>query len=89
MKVIFVRHSEPDYSMLELAYTTYMAHGGDLPSDSPIRYETAAEMRTRFLKALEKYRQYDTVVIVCHGMLIRQFVAQEAIDYCELFEVAL
>lgn len=74
---------------LELAYTTYMTHGGDLPSDSPIRYETAAEMRTRFLKALEKYRQYDTVVIVCHGMLMRQFVAQEVIDYCELFEVEL
>ena len=74
---------------LDLAYSTYMAHGGDLPSDSPIRYETAAEMRTRFLKSLEKYRHYETVIIVCHGMLMRQFVTKEAIDYCELFEVEL
>ena len=46
-------------------------------------------MRTRFLKSLEKYRHYETVIIVCHGMLMRQFVTKEAIDYCELFEVEL
>jgi len=46
-------------------------------------------MRERFLSALEKYRDYDTVVIVCHGMLIRQFVPQETIDYCEIIEYEL
>ncbi len=74
---------------LELAYTTYMTHGGELSSDSPIRYETATEKRTRFLKSLEKYCHYETVIIVCHGMLMRQFVIKEAIDFCELFEVEL
>lgn len=74
---------------LDLAYTTYMVHNGNLPSDSPIRYETAEEMRERFLKALEKYHQYEVVVIVCHGMLMRQFIYQEKLNYCELFEVEL
>ena len=74
---------------LTLAYETYMANEGILPSDSLIRYETAEQVRKRFLKALEKYRQYETVVIVCHGMLIRQFVCQERIAYCELMEIEL
>ncbi|MGT2712526.1 histidine phosphatase family protein [Streptococcus oriscaviae] len=71
------------------AYRLFWENKGELAVDSPMRYETAEQVRIRFLKALENYRQYDTVVIVCHGMLIRQFVYKETIAYCELFEVEL
>lgn len=71
------------------AYQLFWENDGKLPVDSPIHYETAEQVQERFLLALEKYRHYDTAVIVCHGMLIRQFFYQEKIDYCELIEIEL
>jgi len=71
------------------SHQLFLENKGALPEKSPIRYETAEQMRERFLSALEKYRDYDTVVIVCHGMLMRQFVPQETIDYCEIIEYEL
>ncbi|WP_303972288.1 histidine phosphatase family protein [Streptococcus merionis] len=68
---------------LALAHQTYMVNDGNLPSDSPIRYETGAEVKARFLLALKKYCQYETVAVVAHGMLMRQFVPLDHIDYCQ------
>ena len=42
-----------------------------------------------FLAALEKYRRYDTVIIVTHGVLMRQFVSQKEIAYGEIITVDL
>lgn len=72
-----------------LAHRLFLENGGAVPETSPVRYETAAEMRERFLQALEKYQAYDRIVIVCHGMLIRQFVPKETIAYCEILEYTL
>ncbi|WP_105256265.1 histidine phosphatase family protein [Streptococcus suis] len=72
-----------------LAHRLFWENGGAVPETSPVRYETAAEMRERFLQALEKYQAYDRIVIVCHGMLIRQFVPKETIAYCEILEYNL
>lgn len=74
---------------LSIAYEAFHAHHGRLAQDCPIRYETADEVRERFIAALEKYRNYETVVIVCHGMLMRQSCPQEKIDYCQIIEVEL
>ena len=54
--------------------------------DSPIQYETAVEMKTRFLECMVKYREHQTVVVIAHQMLIRQFVANEKIDFCQVIE---
>ncbi|HEM4153383.1 TPA: histidine phosphatase family protein [Streptococcus suis] len=72
-----------------LAHRLFLENGGAVPETSSARYETAAEMRERFLQALEKYQAYDRIVIVCHGMLIRQFVPKETIAYCEILEYNL
>ncbi|HEP1786052.1 TPA: histidine phosphatase family protein [Streptococcus suis] len=72
-----------------LAHRLFWENGGAVPESSPVRYETAAEMKERFLQALEKYQAYDRIVIVCHGMLIRQFVPKETIAYCEILEYTL
>ncbi|HEL2310136.1 TPA: histidine phosphatase family protein [Streptococcus suis] len=72
-----------------LAHRLFLENSGAVPESSPARYETAAEMRERFLQALEKYQAYDRIVIVCHGMLIRQFVPKETIAYCEILEYTL
>ncbi|WP_392462241.1 histidine phosphatase family protein [Streptococcus parasuis] len=71
------------------SHQLFLENKGALPEKSPIRYETAEQMRERFLSALEKYRDYDTVVIVCHGMLIRQFVPKVTLAYCEILEYTL
>jgi len=54
--------------------------------NSPVQYETAEEMRSRFLKSMRKYRDYQTVVVVTHRMLMRQFVPDEKIDFCQVIE---
>ena len=72
-----------------LAHRLFLENGGAVPESSPARYETAAEMKERFLQALEKYQAYDRLVIVCHDMLIRQFVPKVTLAYCEILEYTL
>lgn len=54
---------------------------GELLPNSPIQYETATEMKSRFLECMSKYREHQTVVVVAHRMLMRQFVPNEKIDF--------
>ena len=72
-----------------LAHRLFLENGGAVPESSPARYETAAEMKERFLQALEKYQAYDRRVIVCHDMLTRQFVPKVTLAYCEILEYTL
>ena len=75
-----------DLTSVLVAHEYYLKHQGGLSEDSPYRYETDLEMRHRFLKALEKYKNYKTIIIVTHGMLMRQFVPDEKIDFCQVIE---
>ena len=70
----------------ERARTLFLEHNGDILPDSPIQYETAEEMRARFLECMAKYREHQTVVVVVHRMLMRQFVPDEKIDFCQVIE---
>ena len=155
MKIIFIRHGEPDYSLLEEAgYTgfrldlaplsaagrrmateaaanplleqaeilisssvtraletaSYLIRDRQLPlfvepflhewqvyesgtekfeQARKLFYETAEQMKARFFSALSKYRDYETVALVAHRMLIRQFVADQQIDFCQFVECEL
>ena len=46
-------------------------------------------MKDRFVRTLSKYREYETVALVAHRMLIRQFVADQQIDFCQFVECEL
>ena len=72
-----------------LAHRLFLENGGAVPESSPARYETAAEMKERFLQAPEKYQAYDRLVIDCHDMLTRQFVPKVTLAYCEILEYTL
>lgn len=72
-----------------IAHPLFLEHGGERFASAPMHYETAEEMKSRFLQALGKYVNYDRLVIVCHGMLIRQFVPKEKIGYCEIVNYEL
>ncbi|HEY4399344.1 MAG TPA: histidine phosphatase family protein [Lactobacillaceae bacterium] len=69
------------------AYEAFWENDGELPADAPISYETRAQVQARFLTALAKYQQYETVLIVTHGMLMRQFIPQKQIDYVDFLEI--
>lgn len=71
------------------AYRIFWENNGKLEENSCYRYETAEQVKQRFLAALEKYRRYDTVIIVPHGVLMRQFVSQKEIAYGEIITVDL
>ena len=73
----------------EKARTMFLENKGKLLPNSPIRYETAAELQSRFLDCMSKYREHQTVVVVAHRMLMRQFVPNEKIDFCQVIECEL
>ena len=70
----------------EKARTLFLENNGKLLPDSPIQYETAEEMGARFLESMAKYREHQTVVVVTHRMLMRQFVPDEKIHFCQVIE---
>jgi len=70
----------------ETARTLFLENNGKLLPDSPIQYETAEDMRARFIETLAKYRDYQKLVVVTHRMLMRQFVPNETIDFCQVIE---
>ena len=70
----------------EKARTLFLENKGELLPNSPIQYETAEEMKARFLETMIKYRDYQTVLVVAHRMLMRQFVPDEKVDFCQVIE---
>lgn len=77
---------ESGIDRFEEARRLFLENKGELLSNSPIQYETATEMKSRFLECMAKYRDYQTVVVVAHRMLMRQFVLNEKIDFCQVIE---
>ena len=73
----------------EQARRLFFENNGSIPAGSPVRYETAEQMKARFLRTLSKYRDYETVALVAHRMLIRQFVPNQQIDFCQFVECEL
>ena len=73
----------------EKARTMFLENKGELLPNSPIQYETATGMKSRFIECMDKYRDYQTVIVVTHNMLMRQFVPNEKIDFCQVIECEL
>ena len=73
----------------EKARRLFLENHGELLPNSSIQYETAEEMKSRFLECMGKYRDYQTVLVVTHNMLMRQFVPNEKIDFCQVIECEL
>ena len=80
---------ESGIEKFEQARKLFFENKGSLPSGSPVRYETAEQMKARFLHTISKYRDYETVGLVAHHMLIRQFVPDQQIDFCQFAECEL
>ena len=77
---------ESGIEKFEQARELFLENNGALLPHSPLQYETAEQMKSRFVDCMAKYRDYQTVVLVVHRMLIRQFVPNEQIDFCQVIE---
>ena len=77
---------ESGIDRFEEARRLFLENNGELLPNSPVQYETAVEMKTRFLECMAKYREHQTVVVVAHRMLMHQFVPDERIDFCQVIE---
>lgn len=54
-----------------IAYYAYAANNGEYPDGTEKGWETASMIRKRVLKVLEKYKNYNKVIVTAHGMLIQ------------------
>ena len=80
---------ESGIDRFEEARRLFLENNGELLPNSPVQYETATEMKSRFLECIAKYREHQTVVVVAHRMLMRQFMPNEKIDFCQVIECEL
>lgn len=62
-------------------------HNGVHPIGEKKVWETYQSMKKRMDEVLEKYMSYDTVIVVCHGMVIRTQKDQEVIRNGEIIEI--
>jgi len=80
---------ESGIDRFEEARRLFLENKGELLPNSLVQYETATEMKSRFIECMAKYREHQTVVVVAHRMLMRQFVPDEKIDFCQVIECEL
>jgi len=79
-----------NYDQAELVGRAAMAlsqNKGDCPSEYLPPYETLESVFNRVKAALKPYHKYDKVIVVCHGVVMRQFQYHENLEYCGMFEV--
>ena len=80
---------ESGIDRFEEARRLFLENNGELLQNSPVQYETVVEMKSRFLECMAKYRDYQTVIVVTHNMIMLQSVPNEKIDFCQVIECEL
>jgi broad specificity phosphatase PhoE len=60
---------------------------GDYTDEDKRNWEKLSTVANRAFKSLEKYLCYDKIIVVTHGVVMRQFKFQPTIPYCGIIEV--
>lgn len=55
----------------ERNYEEFVQYGGMYPDGEEKNWEDTERLRQRLFGVLDKYKHYDKVIVVCHGMLIQ------------------
>ena len=53
------------------SYKALSDNEGRHPIDEVCLWESAEQMKNRVMKVLDKYKDYDSVIVVCHGTLMQ------------------
>jgi broad specificity phosphatase PhoE len=73
--------------IVKLAAKECTACRGDYTDAEPRSWEKLSTVASRAFKSLEKYLHYDKIIVVAHGVVMRQFKFQASIPYCGILEV--
>lgn len=60
---------------------------GDYSESNPRNWEKLSNVADRAFKCLEKYLCYDKIIVVTHGIVMRQFKFYLEIPYCGIVQV--
>ena len=60
---------------------------GVCPTDSEIRFENLVDVFNRAKNALLSYKQYKKIIVVAHGIVMRQFSFAPDIPFCGISEI--
>lgn len=60
----------PD-EIAEKSYKALNENGGQHPAGEVCLWESAEQMKSRVMNVLDKYKDYDSVIVVCHGTLMQ------------------
>ena len=60
----------PD-EIAEKSYKALKENGGKHPTGEICLWESSGQMKERVMKVLDKYIDYDSVIVVCHGTLMQ------------------
>lgn len=70
---------------IELTYD-FNNHKGIYPNNEIKRWESLDVLRNRVRKVADKYADFNKIILVCHGMVIRTLVPVETIEHGEIIE---
>jgi len=62
-------------------------HKGVCPNDSVIKFENLIDVFNRAKNALLRYRKYKKIIVVTHGIVMRQFSFASEIPFCGISEI--
>lgn len=79
-------YSYVDDEIAEKNYREYIDCKGSYPEGEIKDWETAEMMRERFVKVLRKYKNYENVIVTCHGMIMEAVTGLRHPRHGEIFE---
>ena len=72
------------------AFEEYLTQKGVRNDQTVYHWESYIDLKKRVFNALEKYRKYEKVIIVCHGIVISTLTRfDDVIEHCGVREVIL
>lgn len=76
--------------LVESSYDDYVKHRGVDNKNKLINWESYETLKKRTHRALEPYKKYDKIIVVCHGLVMSTFTHfDDEIKHCGIREVEL
>lgn len=70
-----------------LLHKDFWDYKGVHPEEDEKKWESIDEIISRINPVLERYLNYNKIIVVAHGGVIRRFVGKAEIEYCTPYEV--
>ena len=79
--------SHNDRDTVDFLHKEFCKNKGEKNPDGLYNWETLNEIILRTYNVLLKYTQYQKIIIVSHGGVIRRYVGKKDIEYCKPYEI--